>query len=155
MTVRYYGQNLRVENDTLLTGYRITNGWARTNYTYFAISLSQPIREYGYKDKEKVRYNGFWRRFNMEKNFPEITGRKIVAYFNFDTVKESELVVKVALSAVSTEELSRIYMPKLPEKALKNWQKPPERTGTMNSIILRRKELQTRKQCSTLRFIIR
>lgn len=61
--------NLRVENDTLLTGYRITNGWARTNYTYFAISLSQPIREYGYKDKEKVRYNGFWRRFNMEKEF--------------------------------------------------------------------------------------
>lgn len=32
--------NLRVENDTLLTGYRITNGWARVNYTYFAI-LSQ------------------------------------------------------------------------------------------------------------------
>ena len=24
---------LRVENDTLLTGYRITNGWARQNYT--------------------------------------------------------------------------------------------------------------------------
>lgn len=95
--------NLRVENDTLLTGYRITNGWARTNYTYFAISLSQPIREYGYKDKEKILYNGFWRRFNMEKNFPEITGRKIVAYFHFDTAEEPELVVKVALSAVSTE----------------------------------------------------
>lgn len=95
--------NLRVENDTLLTGYRITNGWARTNYTYFAISLSQPIKDYGYKDKEKVLYNGFWRRFKMEKNFPEITGRKIVAYFNFDTANNSELVVKVALSAVSTE----------------------------------------------------
>ena len=39
----------------------------------------------------------------MEKNFPEITGRKIVAYFNFDTIKEPELVVKVALSAASTE----------------------------------------------------
>jgi predicted alpha-1,2-mannosidase len=95
--------NLRVENDTLLTGYRITNGWARTNYTYFAISLSQPIKDYGYKDKEKVLYNGFWRRFKLEKNFPEITGRKIVAYFNFDTANNSELVVKVALSAVSTE----------------------------------------------------
>ena len=35
---------IRVENDTLLTGYRITNGWARTNYTYFAISFSRPIR---------------------------------------------------------------------------------------------------------------
>ena len=94
--------NLRVENDTLLTGYRITNGWARTNYTYFAISLSQPIKDYGYKDKEKVLYNGFWRRFKLEKNFPEITGRKIVAYFNFETAKDPELVVKVALSAIST-----------------------------------------------------
>ena len=37
--------NIRVENDTLLTGYRITNGWARTNYTYFPISLSQPIKD--------------------------------------------------------------------------------------------------------------
>ena len=48
-------------------------------------------------------YNGFWRRFKLEKNFPEITGRKIVAYFNFETAKDPELVVKVALSAVSTE----------------------------------------------------
>lgn len=95
--------NLRVENDTLLTGYRITNGWARTNYTYFAISFSQPIKEYGYVDKKKPMYTGFWRRFNMEKNFPEMTGRSIVSYFNFDTSASPELVVKVALSAVSTE----------------------------------------------------
>lgn len=95
--------NLRVENDSLITGYRITNGWARTNYTYFAISFSQPIKEYGYKDLEKVLYKGFWRRFNMEKNFPEITGRKIVAYFNFDTADHPELTVKVALSPVSTD----------------------------------------------------
>ena len=95
--------SLRVENDTLLTGYRITNGWARTNYTYFAISLSQPIKNYGYKDKEKINYNGFWRRFYVEHNFPEIAGRKVVAYFDFETSKNPELVVKVALSAVSTE----------------------------------------------------
>lgn len=95
--------NLRVENDTLLTGYRITNGWARTNYTYFAISFSQPIRDYGYRELEKPLYNGFWRRFRMERNFPEITGRKVVAYFNFATSVQPELTVKVALSAVSTE----------------------------------------------------
>ena len=76
-----------------------------------------------------MRYNGFWRRFNMEKNFPEITGRKIVAYFNFDTVKESELVVKVALSAVSTEgaiknlhaEASRKSFEELAEAARTDW----------------------------------
>ena len=50
---------LRVESDTLITGYRITNGWARTNYTYFAISFSQPVADYGYEDRAPVPYNGF------------------------------------------------------------------------------------------------
>lgn len=94
---------LRVENDTLLTGYRITNGWARTNYTYFAISLSQPIKKYGYKDHQRIPYNGWWRKFPVNNNFPEMAGRKLVSYFEFDTEKNPELVVKVALSATSTE----------------------------------------------------
>lgn len=94
--------NLRVENDTLLTGYRITNGWARTNYTYFAISFSKPILNYGHVDKEKTKYSGFWRKFDTSRNFPEIGGRKIVAYFNFDTSCSDELEIKVALSGVST-----------------------------------------------------
>lgn len=95
--------SLRVENDTLITGYRITNGWARENYTYFAISLSKPIKNYGYVDKEKPRYSGFWRKFNLQKNFPEIAGRKIVSYFEFDSDSSTPLVLKVALSGVSTQ----------------------------------------------------
>ena len=94
---------LRVENENLITGYRVTNGWARTNYTYFAISFSKPVEEYGYKERGEVRYKGFWRRFNMEKNFPEIAGKDIAAYFQFDTQEDSELVVKVGISAVSTD----------------------------------------------------
>ena len=94
--------SLRVENDTLLTGYRITNGWARTNYTYFAISLSQPIKNYGYQDMERPLYQGFWRKFPINRNFPEMAGRKLVSFFEFDTEKNPELVIKVALSATST-----------------------------------------------------
>ncbi|MGP1476412.1 MAG: GH92 family glycosyl hydrolase [Phocaeicola sp.] len=94
---------VRVENDTLLTGYRVTNGWARTNYTYFAISLSQPIKNYGYKDLKKPLYNGFWRKFPIERNFPEMGGRKLVAFFEFDTNQYPELIVKVGISATSTE----------------------------------------------------
>ncbi|MCE2617637.1 MAG: GH92 family glycosyl hydrolase [Phocaeicola sp.] len=94
---------VRVENDTLLTGYRVTNGWARTNYTYFAISLSQPIKNYGYKDLKKPLYNGFWRKFPIERNFPEMGGRKVVAFFEFDTNQYPELIVKVGISATSTE----------------------------------------------------
>ncbi len=95
--------SIRVENDHLLTGYRITNGWARTNYTYFAISFSQPIKNYGYKDMQRILYNGWWRKFPVNKNFPEMAGRKVVSYFEFDTEANPELEVKVALSATSTE----------------------------------------------------
>ena len=93
--------NLRVENDTLLTGYRITNGWARTNYTYFAVSFNQPIADYGYRELEKPKYNGMWGKFDVKHHFPEMTGRKIVAYFTFNDPKTLEM--KVALSATSTE----------------------------------------------------
>ena len=95
--------SIRVESPTLITGYRITNGWARTNYTYFAISFSQPIKNYGYQDFEKILYRGFWRKFQVNKNFPEMAGRKVVSYFEFDTEANAEVVVKVALSATSTD----------------------------------------------------
>ena len=94
---------LRVENDTLLTGMRLTDGWARTNYTFFAISFSKPISSYGYQDRKPEKYVGFWRKFDRYHNFPDMAGRSMVAYFNFDKDQSHELVVKVALSAVSTE----------------------------------------------------
>ena len=39
-----------------ITGYRMTDGWARTNYTYFAISFSKPILSYGYRDMKCEKY---------------------------------------------------------------------------------------------------
>ncbi len=96
--------SLRVENDTLITGYRITNGWSKENHQYFAISFSKPIINYGHREFEKPKYAGFWRRMgDRRQNFPEIFGRKIVSYFEFDNAQSDDLVVKVALSAVSTK----------------------------------------------------
>ena len=92
---------LRVENDTLLTGYRITNGWARQNYTYFAISLSEPIQQYGYKDHQRMKYSGFWRKNDIYHNFPDMAGREIAAYFSCNLPASRQLTIKVALSAVS------------------------------------------------------
>lgn len=93
---------INVINDTLITGYRITNGWSAENYIYFAISLSKPIKEYGYQDLQKPKYNGFRGRFNVHKNFPEIIGRKVVAFFELEDDNTNNLTIKVALSAVST-----------------------------------------------------
>ena len=42
-----------------------------------------------------------WGKFDVKHHFPEMTGRKIVAYFTFENPKTLEM--KVALSATSTE----------------------------------------------------
>ncbi len=94
---------IRVENDTLVTGYRITRGWARTNYQYFAMSFSKPIETYGCSNDEEVKYNGFWRKFDQTDNFPEMAGKALTANFNFATEEGEQIKVKFALSAVSTD----------------------------------------------------
>lgn len=103
----YPGKNiwthLRVENDSTITGYRQTNGWGRTRTQYFAIKFSKPFNNYGYKSfsGEQI-YKGFWRKFNQEKNFPEMAAPQLRAFFDFKTNCDEEIVVKVALSPVST-----------------------------------------------------
>jgi putative alpha-1,2-mannosidase len=53
---------VRVENDTLITGYRQTHGWARTRTVYFAIAFSKPFKTYGIINGENLVYRGFWRK---------------------------------------------------------------------------------------------
>src|SRR5690606_16851893 len=65
----------RVVNDSTITGYRQTNGWARTRTVYFAMTFSKPFKSYGRKDFDTQQvYRGFWRKFNQNENFPEIAG---------------------------------------------------------------------------------
>lgn len=93
---------VRVENDTLVTGYRQTNGWARTRKVYFAMSFSKPIKNYGRERYDKQPYNGFWGKFNQDENFPEIAGEQIRMYFDFDMKEGEKLKVKLAISPVSS-----------------------------------------------------
>jgi len=93
---------LRIENDTLITGYRQTSGWARTRTVYFAISFSKPFTSYGYENSStKDVYRGFWRKFDVYNNFPEIAGRQIRAHFDFATSAGEQVIIKVALSSTS------------------------------------------------------
>ncbi len=123
--------HIRVENDTLVTGYRITNGWARTNYLYFAMVFSKPFKDYGCQNEVKDKYNGFWRDFDLTKNFPEMAGKDLTAYFNFNTQEGEKIKVKFALSAVSTEgalrnmqkEIPHFNFEKVRKQAKHRWQK--------------------------------
>ena len=93
---------IRVENDTLVTGYRQTNGWARTRTVYFAMTFSKPFFQYGSKEFSKMPYRGFWGKFDQRKNFPEIAGKQLRMYFDFKTTEGEKIKIKFALSPVST-----------------------------------------------------
>jgi len=93
---------IRIENDSTITGYRQTKGWARTRMQYFAIKFSKPFKSYGHEKYDKILYNGFYRRFNESENFPEMAGKDLRVYFNFDTKEGEQVKMKVALSSVST-----------------------------------------------------
>ena len=94
---------VRVENDTLVTGYRITRGWARTSYLYFAMVFSKPFRNYGCRNNEDLPYKGFWRKFDQEHNFPEMAGKNLKAHFDFATADDEKIKIRFAISAVSTQ----------------------------------------------------
>jgi predicted alpha-1,2-mannosidase len=94
---------VRVVNDTLVTGYRQTNGWARTRTVYFAMSFSKPFKNYGRNQEGKMPYRGFWGKFDQTKNFPEIAGKKVRLFFDFNTEEDEKIKIKFALSPVSQE----------------------------------------------------
>jgi predicted alpha-1,2-mannosidase len=132
---------LRIENDTLVTGYRQTTGWARTRTVYFAMSFSKPFVSYGNRQFKRPQYNGFW-RFNQSRNFPEIAGEQIRTYFDFKTSEGEKIRIKFALSPVSTANALENLRTEIPgwnfnavcEQAKNAWNKELEKIDvTMNN----------------------
>jgi predicted alpha-1,2-mannosidase len=121
--------SVRVENDSLVTGYRQTNGWGRNRQVYFAIVFSKPVKSYSLVNEEKLIYKGFWRKWNENENFPERAGHNIKGCFNFETSEGEEILVKVALSGVSTKNAIENLNAEIPgwdfngvvEKAKEKW----------------------------------
>lgn len=104
----YEGKNvwtyIRVVNDTLVTGYRQTSGWARTRTVYFAMTFSKPFDHYGSRkyDRRQV-YHGFWGHFDQNHDFPDLAGRQLRLHFDFHTTEGEQIKIKFALSPVSME----------------------------------------------------
>lgn len=94
---------VRVLDDHTIVGYRQTNGWARTRTVYFAMEFSKPFENYGWREFGKREYRGFWGKFDQFKNFPEMAGKQIRAYFDFKTVENEKIKIKFAISPVSTD----------------------------------------------------
>ncbi|MEI6172701.1 MAG: GH92 family glycosyl hydrolase [Bacteroidota bacterium] len=119
---------VRAHNDTLITGYRITRGWGRSRYVYFALSFSKPFKSYGFHNQEQPVYKGFWRKFNQQENFPEMAGKKIRAHFDFTTKSGEKIKVKIGLSSVSMEGALKNLQAEIP-----GWDFEKTRTDARNS----------------------
>ena len=94
---------IRVENDTLVTGYRQTKGWAANRHIYFAIRFSKPMKTYGLKDYAPLEYRGFGKRASTLLNYPELAGKQLKGWFDFDINPGEEVLVKVGISGVDIE----------------------------------------------------
>ncbi|MDV3866927.1 sugar hydrolase [Elizabethkingia anophelis] len=136
---------VRVNDDKTITGYRQTNGWARTRTIYFAMKFSKPFKSYGQKNYDGKRvYNGFWRKFDQNKNFPEIAGKQIRMYFDFDTQENETIEVQLAISPVSQanamenleKETGSLSFEQVKAKAQEDWNKE------LNKIVIKGTEDQ-------------
>ncbi|WP_394826030.1 GH92 family glycosyl hydrolase [Pendulispora albinea] len=94
---------LRVESPTVVTGFRQTRGWAKNRGLYFAIEFSKPFKGYGIESGADEEYKGFGKSGKLLQNYPEASGKKLKAYFDFDTAAGETIQLKVAISSVGID----------------------------------------------------
>ena len=91
--------NLRMINDTTITGYKLVKGWGPERHVYFAAIFSRKPDEFRIMQSGKpVIYNTS--RFRSSY---EAWGRNLMACISFATSESEEVTVKVAVSGVSTD----------------------------------------------------
>lgn len=78
------------KNDTLITGYRKSTGWAKNQWVYFAAVFSQPIQDYTLKQDEN------------SSTETEVLNNVKKGIFSFSSSKEP-LVIKVGISSASEQ----------------------------------------------------
>ncbi len=91
--------NIRVINDSTICGYHMVNGWARERYVYFTAVFSKPFLDFGVmNDGKLMTYNTY--RFRSAK---ESAGKNLQFFARYSTQTDEQIVVKVAISAISSE----------------------------------------------------
>lgn len=118
--------NLRLINDTTITGYKLVKGWGPERHIYFVAEFSVPPTKIQFMQNQKpVIYNTS--RFRSSK---EAWGENLMACVSFDTHESEQIEVKVSISAVSTagameniKELDGINFDKLKTQGEALWEK--------------------------------
>ena len=91
--------NIRVLNDSTITGYHMVNGWAKERYVYFMAVFSKPFDNFSIiSDGKRVFYNGY--RFRSSE---ECAGKNLQFLASYKTKPGEKILVRVAISAVSAD----------------------------------------------------
>lgn len=113
--------DIRILNDSTIEGYHMVNGWAKERYVYFKAVFSRPFdQRYIMSDGKRVFYNGY--RFRSSN---ECAGRNLQFLAGFKTKKDEQILVKVAISAVSTANAAENMTAEIPHW---NFEKTREET---------------------------
>ena len=84
---------------TLVTGFHLVHGWATERYLYFAAEYSRPYDNFGIMmDGKRVLYNTYRFRSAYEADGPDLR-----YFMTYNTEKDPVVMVKVGISAVSSE----------------------------------------------------
>ncbi|KAA6342330.1 hypothetical protein EZS27_009917 [termite gut metagenome] len=95
---------LVLEDESTVSGYRHSKGWANNQKLFFTASFSKPIKQFILSEGEDVQAG------------TELKGRGVIGQALFDTKDKEEVYVKVALSPVSIENAKLNMQAELP-----NW----------------------------------
>lgn len=118
--------NVRFENDSTLTGYKLVKGWGPERHIYFAAVFSNPFAQSGIiQNGVPVLYNQS--RFRSHK---EAWGKDIKVWMTFHTNLQEQICVKTAISSVSAsgalanlKELDHQNFESLKKEGEDKWQK--------------------------------
>jgi predicted alpha-1,2-mannosidase len=103
--------NVRVEDDSTVTGFHLVNGWAKERYVYFAARYSRPFDDYGImKDGKPVIYDTY--RFRSRS---EATGKSLQFWARYKIRGTESILMKVAISAISTANAMRNLEAEIPD----------------------------------------
>ncbi len=118
--------NLRMINDSTLTGYKLVKGWGPERHVYFAAEFSRK------PDSFRIMQNGKPVIYNTSRfrSSYEAWGTGLMACLGFRTAEGEEITVKVSVSAVDTdgalanmEELDGLDFDSLHSKGVELWEK--------------------------------
>lgn len=91
-TERIHELTINIEDNRTISGLRRSASWARDQYCYYVIEFNRDFKDFGIQlDGEK------------KKGLKKAEGKDIQAWFDFNTENDTEVLVKVGLSAVSIE----------------------------------------------------